>query len=107
MKLNIPSSTTKITSNFLEKKSIELFIKRDDQIHEVVSGNKWRKLKYNFQEASNRGFSTILSFGGAYSNHLHALSYAAKMMGFRSIGVVRGNKARTLNSTLSYCIENN
>jgi len=96
-----------INSSFLEEKEIELFIKRDDLIHSIISGNKWRKLKYNFQEASYRGFNTILSFGGAYSNHLHALSYAAKMMGFNSIGVVRGDEARTLNSTLSYCRKNN
>ena len=107
LNLNIPSIISKINSSFLEEKEIELFVKRDDLIHNIISGNKWRKLKYNFQEASDRGFSTILSFGGAYSNHLHALSYAAKIMGFSSIGVVRGNESRTLNSTLSYCRKNN
>ena len=46
--LNIPSQITNITSNFLEQKSVNLFLKRDDLIHAIVSGNKWRKLKYNF-----------------------------------------------------------
>lgn len=107
MKLNIPSSTTKITSNFLEKKSIELFIKRDDQIHEVVSGNKWRKLKYNFQEAHHQGYEKLLSFGGRHSNHLHALSYAAHSLGFQSIGVVRGANKNVDSPTLLFCESNN
>ena len=103
LNLNIPSPITKINSNFLEKKSINIFIKRDDLIHAIISGNKWRKLKYNLQEASKHGYKSILSFGGAYSNHLHALSFAANKMGFNSIGIVRGKKYETPNSTLSFC----
>jgi len=106
LNLNIPSTINKINSFFLEEKEIELFIKRDDLIHSVISGNKWRKLKYNFQAAANGRFTTILSFGGAYSNHLHALSYASKILGFNSIGVVRGDEKKSLNSTLSYCRKN-
>ena len=107
MNLNIPSTITKISSNFLDKKSIELFVKRDDLIHNIISGNKWRKLKYNFQYASEQGHKTILSFGGAYSNHLHALSYAASKLGFNSIGVVRGKEYKTLNATLNFCQKHN
>ena len=105
--LNIPTSITKINSNFLQKKSVDVFIKRDDLIHKIVSGNKWRKLKYNFQEANLRGYDSILSFGGAYSNHLHALSYACNMMNFKSIGVIRGEKNKNINSTLSFCQKHN
>ena len=105
--LNIPSSISKIKNDFLQKKSIKLFIKRDDLIHDVISGNKWRKLKYNFREANLRGCDNILSFGGAHSNHLHALSYACNKMNFKSIGVVRGKQNSHLNSTLSFCKKNN
>ena len=106
MYLNIPSITTKISSNFLHQKEVEIFIKRDDLIHEIISGNKWRKLKYNLKEAKEQRYNTLLSFGGSYSNHLHALSYAARKNGFNSIGVVRGNKI-DYNSTLSFCSKQN
>ena len=84
---------------------MDVFVKRDDLIHNIISGNKWRKLKYNFQQAKNKNYNTVLSFGGAYSNHLHALSYAANQYGFYSIGVVRGEQKET--STLSFCSEQN
>ena len=89
MNLNIPTIVTKINSNLFDKKEVQLFIKRDDLIHEIISGNKWRKLKYNFQKAKKEGYDTILSFGGAYSNHLHALSYAANQNGFKSINLTK------------------
>ena len=53
MNLKIPSPLTKINSHFLKNKGVELYIKRDDLIHEIISGNKWRKLKYNFLHAKN------------------------------------------------------
>lgn len=106
MNLNIPSSITKINSDFLDKNCIELFIKRDDTIHKIISGNKWRKLKYNFEYATKNRFKTVLSFGGTYSNHLHALSYLARKKGFNSVGVVRGPKNEKLNPTLSFCKKN-
>ncbi|MBC8154150.1 MAG: 1-aminocyclopropane-1-carboxylate deaminase/D-cysteine desulfhydrase [Bacteroidetes bacterium] len=84
---------------------VQLFLKRDDRLHPLVSGNKWRKLKYNLIEAETRGFTTLLTFGGAFSNHLYATAAAGKMFGFRTIGVVRGDelKDQTLNATLSFC----
>ena len=103
LNLNIPTKITKIKSNFLHQKQVELFIKRDDLIHNVISGNKWRKLKYNFQKAKEEGHNTILSFGGVYSNHLHALSYACNKMGFNSIGIVRNGAHHEDNPTLSFC----
>jgi 1-aminocyclopropane-1-carboxylate deaminase len=77
-------------------------MKREDLIHPIVSGNKWRKLKYNLAEAKKEGHQTILSFGGAYSNHIHALALAAQEAGLKSIGIIRGEKTEPLNSTLSY-----
>ena len=107
LKLNIPSPITKLHSDFLSQKSIEVYVKRDDLIHDVISGNKWRKLKYHFIEAQKKKIQTILSFGGQYSNHLHALSYLSNISGFNSIGILRGNKNMQLNSTLSFCKSNN
>jgi 1-aminocyclopropane-1-carboxylate deaminase len=71
---------------------MKLYIKREDQLHPYVSGNKFRKLKYNLLEAKNQGYHTLLTFGGAFSNHISAVSYAAKEVGFQSIGVIRGEE---------------
>ena len=67
-----------------------VMVKRIDLIHPVVSGNKWFKLKYNLEQALSEGHDMIASFGGPWSNHLHALAYAAKEAGLKSIGFVRG-----------------
>ncbi|CCH00604.1 Pyridoxal-5'-phosphate-dependent protein beta subunit [Fibrella aestuarina BUZ 2] len=92
---------------FPEPVPIRLFLKRDDQLHPLVSGNKWRKLKYNLLAAREQGLSTILTFGGAFSNHLHATAAAGKLFGFQTIGVVRGDELahRPLNPTLTFCRE--
>ncbi|MFT4756843.1 MAG: 1-aminocyclopropane-1-carboxylate deaminase, partial [Vicingaceae bacterium] len=66
---NLPSSVQQLKSKFLDDHGVELWLKRDDLIHTEISGNKWRKLKYNIQEATNRGHHKLLTFGGAYSNH--------------------------------------
>ncbi len=101
LQLNLPSPVQEIKDAFLEEKVVKLFIKREDLIHPVVSGNKWRKLKYNLREAKETGHDTVLSFGGAYSNHIHALAEAAREEGLRVIGVIRGEELTTLNPTLS------
>jgi 1-aminocyclopropane-1-carboxylate deaminase len=74
------------------KFGVELHMKREDRIHDFVSGNKYRKLKYNITEAINTGFDTLLTFGGAYSNHIAAVAFAAKSYGLASIGVIRGEE---------------
>ncbi len=93
----------------LSNKTVELYIKREDKIHPFVSGNKYRKLKYNLEEAKKLGFKTLLTFGGAFSNHIAAVASAGNLLGFKTIGVVRGeelvNKIPT-NSTLSFAKEN-
>ena len=71
---------------------ISLFIKRDDLIHPVISGNKFRKLKYNIIEAKKQNQSTLLTFGGAFSNHILAVAAAGKEYGFKTIGVIRGEE---------------
>jgi len=94
------SILTKIDDPLLLKYQIELWIKRDDLLHPVISGNKWRKLKYILDHALSLGADTIISMGGAYSNHLHALAYAGKMLGLKIIGLVRGEQPDILTPTL-------
>ncbi|MFD2910051.1 1-aminocyclopropane-1-carboxylate deaminase/D-cysteine desulfhydrase [Flavobacterium ardleyense] len=71
---------------------IELFIKREDQLHPIISGNKYRKLKYNLVTAKEEGYNKLLTFGGAYSNHIAAVAGAGKEYGFETIGVIRGEE---------------
>lgn len=73
-------------------KDVRLVIKREDAIHQFVSGNKYRKLKYNLMEAQKQGFGTLLSFGGAYSNHIAAVASAGQLFGIKTIGVIRGDE---------------
>ena len=75
---------------------LTLHIKREDELHPYISGNKFRKLKYNIFEAQSQGKKSLLSFGGAYSNHIHALSYAGKRIGMQTIGVIRGDELANL-----------
>jgi len=91
-----------IKDDLLRGSGIRLFLKREDLIHKYVSGNKWRKLKYNLIEATKSGHSTLLTFGGAYSNHIHATAAAAREAGFRSIGIIRGEETLPLNPTLEF-----
>lgn len=83
-------------------RNMRLFVKRDDLLHPDISGNKWRKLKYNLLEARRLGFNKLLTFGGAYSNHLAAVAAAGKEFGFSTLGVVRGERALPQNPTLTY-----
>ena len=92
---------------FPEAVPIRLYLKRDDLLHPQVSGNKWRKLHHNLLEARRLGQSTLLTFGGAYSNHLVATAAAGKLAGFQTIGLVRGHELaeKPLNSRLAFCRE--
>ena len=91
-----------IQSDILRKANIKLLIKREDLNHPTVSGNKWWKLKYNLEEARKRKHDTILTFGGAYSNHIFSTAAAANELGLKSIGVIRGEQALPLNKTLDF-----
>ncbi|TAN66749.1 MAG: 1-aminocyclopropane-1-carboxylate deaminase/D-cysteine desulfhydrase [Methylobacter sp.] len=95
-----PSILTKIDDPLFEQYQIELWMKRDDLLHPVISGNKWRKLKYSLDHALSLGADTLISMGGAYSNHLHALAYVGKVLGLKTIGFVRGEQPETLTPTL-------
>ena len=89
--------------------NIQLFIKREDLIHPFISGNKYRKLKYNLLEAKKLEHDVVLTFGGAFSNHITATAFASKEMGFKTIGVIRGDELVSKideNPTLSFAKEN-
>ncbi len=88
---------------FLEQHSVELEVKRDDLIHPIVSGNKWRKLKYLLIDAQAKGSKTLVSMGGNWSNHLHALAYAGKELGFKTAAFVRAHEGQRLTPTLEDC----
>ncbi len=89
----------------LQDTTIKLFIRREDLIHPFVSGNKFRKLKYNLLKAKEESKKTILTFGGAYSNHIAATAYAGQQNGFKTIGVIRGEELESKifeNPTLKF-----
>ncbi len=82
-----------------------LSIVREDMLHPFVSGNKFRKLKYNLQAAQEQGQKKLLTFGGAYSNHIAAVAAAGKELGFKTIGIIRGEELESKiseNPTLSF-----
>ncbi|GLX84207.1 1-aminocyclopropane-1-carboxylate deaminase [Thalassotalea loyana] len=99
--MSTPSPITPLHHPLFEQANISVCIKRDDQIHPIISGNKWRKLKGNVELALQQGKKGIVSFGGAYSNHIHALSYACKINGLSSVGIIRGEQHFQENATLS------
>lgn len=76
----------------LVEKQITLTVKREDLIHPLISGNKYRKLKYNIEASKSGGYDTLLTFGGAFSNHIAATAYAGKLHGLHTIGIIRGEE---------------
>ncbi len=76
----------------VDNASVKVFIRREDLIHPFVSGNKFRKLKYNLLQAKKENQHTLLTFGGAYSNHIAATAFAGKEHGFQTVGVIRGEE---------------
>lgn len=88
--------------------TIELFIRREDLIHPFVSGNKYRKLKYNLLQAKKENQTTLVTFGGAYSNHIAAVAFAGMENGFKTIGIIRGDELASkidANPTLQFAQE--
>jgi 1-aminocyclopropane-1-carboxylate deaminase len=89
-----PSPLVLLQDERWEDRGVQLYIKRDDllapQPNDPFCGNKWRKLQYNLLQAKEEGYDKLLTFGGAYSNHLAAVASAGNHLGFASIGMVRG-----------------
>jgi len=87
----LESFNQKIT---IQHSNITLFLKREDLLHPYISGNKFRKLKYNLEQAKSEGKKTLLTFGGAFSNHILAVAAAGKEYGFETIGIIRGEELK-------------
>lgn len=86
------AETQEISDPLLAHHGLTLHVRREDALHPIASGNKLRKLKYNLAHAVSEGTETILTFGGAFSNHLYATAFACKSVGIESIGIVRGEE---------------
>jgi 1-aminocyclopropane-1-carboxylate deaminase len=97
-----PTPVQEIHDPLFEQAGVKVLVRREDLNHPLVSGNKWWKLKYNLEEALRQGKKTLLTFGGAYSNHIYATAAAASELGFESIGVIRGEETLPLNATLRF-----
>ena len=87
--LLLPSPLVEIRDARVASRGVRLYLKRDDLIHAELPGNKWRKLKYNIGAAREQGMSTLLAFGGAYSNHIRATAAAGHYFDFNTIEVIR------------------
>jgi 1-aminocyclopropane-1-carboxylate deaminase len=99
----VQSKNQLLSLAILKEKDISITLKREDLLHPYISGNKYRKLKYNLEAAQMKGHHTLLTFGGAYSNHIDALAYAGKEKGMQTIGVIRGEEIKNTwqnNATL-------
>lgn len=104
--IDISKSITQKVTLPNSSSSIEVYLQREDLIHPFVNGNKYYKLKYNLKKAKEENLDTLLTFGGAYSNHIYAVSAAAKLYGFKSIGIIRGEEYEPLNPTLQFAVNN-
>ena len=101
--MELRSATTEVILPILKKKKVALFVKREDLLHPVISGNKYRKLYYNLQNARKLNKKKLITFGGAFSNHILATAGAGSEFDFETIGIIRGEElaedlARTLAS---------
>jgi 1-aminocyclopropane-1-carboxylate deaminase len=99
----IPTQKIKLSTN-----KVSVFIRREDLIHPFISGNKFRKLKYNLLQAKSESQETLLTFGGAFSNHIAAAAFAGKEQGFKTIGIIRGDELESKiqeNPTLQFAQE--
>lgn len=106
------SSIQQVHFSEIENSQVSVFIKREDELHPFISGNKYRKLKYNLEEAKKQHKTTLLTFGGAYSNHIAATAAAGFEYNFKTIGIIRGdelaNNSQEIiqnNPTLKFALE--
>jgi 1-aminocyclopropane-1-carboxylate deaminase len=97
-----PSPLEELNCPLFIEKGLKVFVKRDDLIHPSVQGNKWRKLKYNILKIKDLGISKMLTYGGAFSNHIYATAAAGKLLGIDTIGIIRGERSYPLSKTLVF-----
>ncbi len=103
--LRLPSPLVEVDDERFARHGVRLYLKRDDLIHPELRGNKWRKLRLNLAAAREQGFTRLLTFGGAFSNHISATAAAGHHFGFDTVGVIRGEEHRPLNDTLAAAAE--
>lgn len=102
MKIHTPTPLVRLQASFLKERKIQLWIKRDDLTHPHIQGNKWRKLQFNIAEAKRLHKKYLLTFGGAFSNHIYSTAAAGQHFEIKTIGIIRGERVLPLNSTLSF-----
>lgn len=100
-----PSLLQPLNDVLLNDYGINLYLLRIDLIHPIIGGNKLFKLKYNLEEAKKQNKKTLITFGGAFSNHIAATAAAGKELGFKTIGIIRGEEYPELNPTLKFAVE--
>ncbi|MEV7519678.1 pyridoxal-phosphate dependent enzyme [Streptomyces sp. NPDC091371] len=100
-----PSPLVEVADERFERHGVRLLLKRDDLVHPELPGNKWRKLAPNLRAAAQTGHGTLVTFGGAYSNHLRATAAAGRLLGLGTVGIVRGHElaGQPLNDSLARC----
>lgn len=105
LQARLPSPLQEVADERFARRGVRLLLKRDDLIHPELPGNKWRKLAPNLRAAAGSGDRALLTFGGAYSNHLRATAAAGRLLGLPTVGVVRGDELanRPLNPSLARC----
>lgn len=103
--MNIPSPIHALHLPLFDEKEVSVWIKRDDLIHDEISGNKWRKLKYNLAAFQKGNYNSILTFGGAYSNHILATAKVGFDNKVETIAIIRGEEQLPLNPTLKRSVE--
>ena len=101
--IKIPTPLQEIREKLFESKGVRVFVKRDDLCHPDISGNKFRKLKYTLEFAKSQGKTALLTFGGAYSNHIRAVAEAGRLFDFETRAFIRGEELHEdSNSCLAY-----
>lgn len=101
--IKVPSPIEMVDVSCLVGKECDIYIKRDDLIHPYLNGNKWRKLKYNIDHVLEHNLRGIVSFGGAFSNHIYAVAAASVMFDFKAVLYIRGEIGDLDNPTLEFC----
>lgn len=101
LRLKLPSRLEPLDLKHSQQKQLNVFLKRDDKIHPIVCGNKWRKLKYNLLKIKQQQSKEVISFGGCWSNHLHALGWCCHRLQIPLIAMVRGEPGRYKSAMIS------
>ena len=103
---NLPSPIQKITDKRLDNQDVTLYVKREDLIGENLTGNKYRKLIFNLLFLKENKYESVITYGGAFSNHIHAVAAAGKLFDIKTIGIIRGEEPKKWSPTLQFARTN-